>query len=125
MKLNLDRNAKIKITLILAVILAAPYFAPFAIEFIILADFLGPEALLVFLFASSRSALTVLNARLSKFCRECAETASIIVKLPLFTPRIYMTHATASTLFAVFACSVFLACMVWLPVMMMSMRTIS
>ena len=125
MKLNLDRNAKIKIVLILAVILAAPYFAPFAIEFIILADFLGLEALLVFLFASSRSTLAVLNARLSELSRELAETAELIVKLPLFTPRIYMAHATASTVLAVFACSVFLACMVWLPVMMMSMRTIS
>ena len=125
MKLNLDRNARIKIILILAVIIAAPFFAPFAIDFIILADFMGLEALLVFLFASSRSAFTVLNARLSEFLRELAEIAALIVKLPLFTPRIYMTHATVSTLFAVFACSVFLACMVWLPVMMMSMRYIS
>ena len=49
MKPNLDRNAKIEIILILAVIIAAPYFAPFAIDFIILADFMGLEALLVFL----------------------------------------------------------------------------
>ena len=59
MKLKFDRSARIKILLVVAVVLMAPWFAPFAIDFIILADFMGLEALLVFLFASSRSGMTV------------------------------------------------------------------
>jgi undecaprenyl pyrophosphate phosphatase UppP len=125
MKLKFDRSARIKILLIVAVVLMAPWFAPFAIDFIILADFMGLEALLVFLFASSRSGMTVLRGHLAELKSSVAATFSLVVALPLFTPRVYVTHATASTLLAVFACSVVLACAVWVPAMMMSMRYLS
>ena len=125
MKLNFDRSARIKILLIVAVVLMAPWFAPFAMDFIILADFMGFEALLIFLFASSRSGMTVLRGHLAEFRSSAAATFSLVVALPLFSPRVYVTHATASTLLAVFACSVLLACAVWVPAMMMSMRVLS
>ena len=125
MNLNFDRNAKIKIFLILLLILVAPYFAPFAIEFVILADFMGLEALLVFLFAYSKPILAAIHVRLSELKGSIAATAQLVVALPLFMPRIYISHATASSIFAVFACSIFLACVVWLPVMMLSTRYIS
>lgn len=125
MKFNFDRNAKIKILLIFVVIVTAPYFAPFAIDFIILADFMGLEALLVLLFAYSKSIIGLVSARLAEVRRDAAATARLIVELPLFSPRIYFTHATASSVLAVLACSVFLACVVWVPVMVASMRYIS
>jgi len=124
-KFNFDRTARIKIVLIVAVAVLAPYFAPFAIDFIILADFMGLEALLVFLFTCSRSGMTVLQSRIAEFKVSIAATLMLVVALPVFTPRIYLTHATASTLLAVFACSVLLACAVWVPAMMMSMRYMS
>ncbi|MDO8271428.1 MAG: hypothetical protein Q7U82_05825 [Gammaproteobacteria bacterium] len=123
--MKFDRNAKIKILLIVALIIAAPYFAPFAIDFIIVADFMGLEALLIFLLVYSKSAFLVVQSRLLEFKSSIAATALLVAALPLFTPRIYITHATASTVLAIFACSIFLACVVWLPVMMMSMRYIS
>lgn len=123
--MKFDRNAKIKILLIVALIIAAPYFAPFAIDFIVVADFMGLEALLVFLLVYSKSAFLAVQSRLLEFKSSIAATALLVAALPLFTPRIYITHATASTVLAVFACSIFLACVVWLPVMMMSMRYIS
>ncbi|MDO9317803.1 MAG: hypothetical protein Q7V56_06355 [Gammaproteobacteria bacterium] len=123
--MKFDRNAKIKILLIVALIIAAPYFAPFAIDFIIVADFMGLEALLIFLLVYSKSAFLVVQSRLMEFKSSIAATALLVAALPLFTPRIYITHATASTVLAIFACSIFLACVVWLPVMMMSMRYIS
>jgi len=125
MKFNLDRNAKIKIFLIVAVIIAAPYFAPFAIDFIILADFMGLEALLVFLFAYSKPVVTLVRQELSELRRNIGATALLVVGLPIFQPRIYFTHATVSSILAVFACSILLSCVVWLPVMMMSARYIS
>ena len=123
MKFNFDRNAKIKIILIIAVIVAAPYFAPFAIDFIILADFMGSEALLVLLFAYSKSIIGFASAKLAEVRRDVEATALLIVGL--FSPRVYFTHATASSVLAVFACSVFLACAVWVPVMVVSMRYVS
>ncbi|MDP2141978.1 MAG: hypothetical protein Q8L20_14320 [Gammaproteobacteria bacterium] len=125
MKFDFDRNAKIKILLIVAVLIAAPYFAPFAIDFIILADFMGLEALLVFLFAYSRSARAVIQVRISEFKSSISATAQLVAELHIFKPHVYATHATVSTVLAVFACSIFLACVVWLPVMVMSMRYIS
>jgi len=125
MKFNFDRNSKIKIILIIAVIIAAPYFAPFAIDFIILADFMGFEALLVLLFAYSKSIIGIASVKLAGFRSDIKATALLIVGLPLFSPRVYFTHATASSVLAVLACSVFLACVVWVPVMVVSMRYIS
>lgn len=125
MKFNLDRNAKIKILLILAIIVAAPYFAPFAIDFIIVADFMGLEALLVFLFVYSKSAFSAIHSRFSELKSSVAATALLVAELHIFKPRIYTTHATASAVLAIFACSIFLACVVWLPAIMMSMRYIS
>ena len=125
MKFNFDRNAKIKIFLIVAVIVAAPYFAPFAIDFIILADFMGLEALLVFLFAYSRPVFLAIHSRFAEFRSSIAATASLVAQLYIFKPRIYVPHAAASAVLMVFACSFFLACVVWLPAMMMSMRHLS
>ena len=123
MKFSVDRNAKIKILLIIVVVLVAPYFAPFVIDFIILADFMGLEALLVLLFAYSKSVIGFVSAKLAEVRRDVEATAMLIVALPLFSPRVYFTHATASSVLAVLTCSVFLACVVW--VMVMSMRYIS
>ena len=125
MKFDFDRNAKIKILLIVVVIIAAPYFAPFAIDFIILADFMGLEALLVFLFAYARPVVTAMQSRLLGMKSSISATASLVAELHIFKPRIYFTHASASVVLAVFACSIFLACLVWLPVMVMSMRYIA
>jgi len=125
MKFKFDRNAKIKIFLIVVVIIAAPYFAPFAIDFIILADLMGLEALLVFLFAYSRPALSAIQSRILDLKISISATAALVAQLHIFKPRIYVSHASASAVLAVCACSIFLACVVWLPVMVMSMRYIS
>lgn len=125
MKFDFDRNAKIKILLIVAIIIAAPYFAPFAIDFIILADFMGLEALLVFLFAYSRPALLAIKNRYSEFKDSIKATILLVAELYVFKPRIYVSHAAASTILAVFACSIFFACLVWLPAMMISVSYIS
>tara|TARA_R110001592_G_scaffold24525_1_gene94381 strand:+ start:75 stop:452 length:378 start_codon:yes stop_codon:yes gene_type:complete len=125
MKFDFDRNAKIKILLIVAVVIAAPYFAPFAIDFIILADFMGLEALLIFLFAYARPAFIKIQSRFSEFNSSITATALLVAELHIFKPRIYVAHASASAVLAIFACSIFFACVVWLPVMMMSMSHIS
>jgi hypothetical protein len=125
MKFDFDRNAKIKILLIVALIIAAPYFAPFAIDFIILADFMGLEALLVFLFAYARPAFLAIQVRILDLKTSISATALLVAQLHICKPRIYISHASASAVLAVFACSIFLACVVWLPVMVMSMRYIS
>lgn len=120
MKFDFDRNTKIKILLIVALVIAAPYFAPFAIDFIILADFMGLEALLVFLFAYARPAVVAIQSRFSEFKRNTTATILLLADLYIFKPRVYATHATASAVLAVFACSIFFACIVWLPAMTLS-----
>lgn len=80
MKLKFDRNAKIKIILVIAVITSAPYFAPFAIDFIIFADFLGFEALLVFLFAYFKPASVAIRHALNELRRSFGATALIEVE---------------------------------------------
>ncbi|MCP5357599.1 MAG: hypothetical protein H7A06_05615 [Pseudomonadales bacterium] len=125
MKLNLDRNARIKILLIVFLLIAAPYFAPFAIDFIILADFMGLEALLVLAFAYSKSVSSFVALYFGDVMANMKSTLRLVVELPVFRPRVYLAHATLSSVIVVITCSLFLACLVWLPPVMMSMSYLS
>ena len=82
---------------------------------------MGLEALLVFLFAYARPAFLAIKNRFSECKSSITATALLVAELHIFKPRIYVAHASASAVLAIFTCSIFFACVVWLPAMMMSM----
>lgn len=125
MKIDFSWSTWVKVGIVIAVLIAAPYFVPFALEFVIVADLMGLEALIVFLAASGKYWFRVLSLRLSAFIQHIAETAALVAELYLFEPRVFVPHATVSSLCLVLASSMLLCCAVWIPPMIMSAQLIS
>ncbi|MDO9475124.1 MAG: hypothetical protein Q7L07_00335 [Pseudohongiella sp.] len=120
MKIEFKKSTLIKLGLILVLIVVAPFIVPFTLEFIIVADLMGLEALIVFLLAYGKSIIGSIYMRLSEMRSNVGQTVLLIAELYMFKPKIYLGHATVSSLVLVFASSIMLACIVWLPVMYMS-----
>ena len=55
MKFEFKKSTLIKLGLIFILIAVAPFLVPFTLEFIIVADLMGLEALIVFLLAYGKS----------------------------------------------------------------------
>lgn len=120
MKFEFKKSTLIKLGLILVLLAVAPFLVPFTLEFIIVADLMGLEALIVFLLAYGKSVIGSIHMRLSEMRRNVGQTVLLIAELYMFRPKVYLGHATVSSLVLVFASSVMLACIVWLPVLYMS-----
>lgn len=125
MKNGLKTATLIKIGIIVAILMVAPYFAPFALEFVLLFDIMGLEALIVFLAASGKVWLRTLDFHFSSLREHVAQTAALVAQQYMFKPRVYISHATASGLCLVLASSVVLSCAVWIPPIVMSSQLIS
>ena len=120
MNFKFKKSTLIKFGLILALIVIAPFLLPFTLEFIIVADLMGLEALIVFLLAYGKSIVNAIHARISGLACHVKHTLLLVTELYMFKPKIYLGHVTASSLVLVVAGSVMCACMVWVPVMYMS-----
>ncbi len=125
MKWKLSPSAATKLAIILGLILVAPYVAPFAIDFVILADLAGLEALILIVFAFSKATFLTLRMRVQQMGQDIAAVLWLLARLPVFQTRVYLGHATLSGALLVFCCSVALACLVWLPVLVLSAQTIA
>lgn len=124
MKYKLSRSGLVKLGIILALIVVAPYVAPFAIDFVILADLAGLEALILILFALSRSSFLALQLRAMQLQRDIAEITWMMARLPVFQARIYLGHATFSSALLIMCCSIAFACTIWIPVLIFSAQSI-
>lgn len=120
MKLNFKKSTLVKLGLLLALLAVAPFLVPFTLEFIIVADLMGLEALIVFLFVYAKSVGNLLRFKLQRISQHISDTLRLLAELYMFKPKIYLSHATACSLVIICASSVMLACAVWLPVMMAS-----
>lgn len=120
MKIKLRKSTLIKVALVVALIVFAPYLIPFTIDFIVIADLMGLEALIVFLLVYAKSIMAPLQMRFEQFRQNVAATALLVAQLYMFKPKVYLGHAAVSSVVIVLASSVLLACAVWMPVMFMS-----
>ncbi len=120
MKFEFRKSTLIKIALILLLIAVAPFLVPFTLEFIIVADLMGLEALIVFLFAYGKSIVNSLRLRIEELSNHIVHTVRLVSDLYMFKPSVFFGHATLSSIAMVLACSVLLACAAWVPVMVLS-----
>lgn len=125
MKYKLSRSGVVKLGIILALIVVAPYVAPFAIDFVILADLAGLEALILIIFSLSKSSFLALHLRALQVRHDIAEIILMMARLPVFQPRIYLGHATLSSAVLILFCSIAFACVVWVPVFIISAQSIT
>jgi|SRR5690554_1694227 len=124
MKFRFKKSTLIKFGLIVALLIIAPFLVPFALEFVILADLMGLEALIVFLLASGRSVINLVRIRLQELSSHIGETLILVSEVYMFRPKIFLGHAAASSLVVVCVSSALLACALWLPVMLASSQLV-
>jgi len=124
MKFQFKKSTLIKFGLIVALLVIAPFLVPFALEFVILADLMGLEALIVLLLASGKSVINSVRIRLQELSSHIGETLILVSEVYMFRPKVFCGHATASSLVVVCVSSVLLACAVWLPVMLASSQLV-
>ncbi|MEQ8312517.1 MAG: hypothetical protein RL839_12905 [Gammaproteobacteria bacterium] len=120
MKFKIEKQVFMKLLIIGALIIIAPYAVPFSIEFVLMADIMGLEALILFLIYQSRHAVTVLVTRLAEWQSHVASTVLLLASAYIFQPRVFIGHAAGSSLVLLIACSVAMALALWIPAIYLS-----
>ncbi len=121
MKFNLDKKMVIKISILVAILLAAPFLVPFTFELVITADLLGLEALVVFLLYQSRNVLLGASAKYAELKDNARVTLILLASMYLFQPKVYLGHAAGSGLILIMTCSALLAFALWMPAIYLSL----
>jgi hypothetical protein len=119
-KFKIEKSVLIKLLIIGALIIIAPYAVPFSIEFVLMADIMGLEALILFLIYQARHVIAVLITRLAGWRSHVAMTILLLASAYIFQPKVLISHAAGSSLILLFACSVTLALALWVPAIYLS-----
>jgi len=119
--LKLDR-ALLKKILYIMIILA---IAPFALEFVLLADVAGAEFAVLFLFYYLKTTAYAVLERWLEFKRSLLAVCALLAELYCFKPRIFASHIAASSLLLLVTSSLLFSCMMWLPPLFLSSGVVS
>ena len=120
MKFKLEKSVVIKLLLICAVFFIAPQAVPLSLEFVLMVDIMGLEALALLLIFHSRHAVMALFARLIEWRSRFAATMLLLASAYIFQPKVFLSHATGSSLILLFACSLTMALALWIPALYLS-----
>ena len=115
-RFELDRKTLIRIACIVLVIALLP-FGP---ELVLLIDIGGIDFAVTFLMLYLATTYNILAAKWDNFKRELDLFIVFLSQLYMFKPKVLVPHAAASGLIVAFTCSLFLACLFWIPVMYVS-----
>ena len=118
MKLDFKINRKILVRIGWLLLLLA--ILPFSFELIFLIDIGGIDFALTFLILYLGTFFNTLVEKSDNFKREVSRSVYFLAQLYMFRPRIFLSHATASGLVLAVTCSVFLACLLWIPAIYLS-----
>ncbi len=116
----LNKSVLIKILLIVLVFAAFPFAAPAAIEFILMVDLLGVEALLLFLLYQGRQGIILLMHRLGAWWFHVCCTFALIAALYCLEPSVALLHLSGSVLLFLLASSLLFALLLWIPPILLS-----
>ena len=94
--------------------------APFAIEFLFMAEFVGAEFAVTFMLYYFRNAYYEFVHRVLEFKYRLVEGFDNVIQLAIFQPRLCGVSATASCIVIILTGSTLVACTLWLPAMFMS-----
>ena len=117
MKFRFDRKLLLKSVLTL-VVLGAILLG--AVELVFLIDLGGMDFAVTFLllyFAAIRDTL-IYKTRILK--SEIVSAIEYLSELYMFQPKVFVSHAGATGIIVSFSCSLFLACLLWLPLIYLS-----
>lgn len=117
MKLKLNRENLLKAIVLVILVIA---IALGAVELLFLIDLGGLDFAVTFLlvyFAAIRDAILF---KYRMFKSELGGAIVFLSSLYMFRPKILISHASASGVIVALTCSMFLACLMWVPVMILS-----
>jgi len=120
MKFRFDRSFVIKATLIMALLMTLPSITPMAIEFVVLVDLMGLEALILFLLYQGRQSLTALAGKAAQWRAHLGCTLLLLAGLYFLEPHIALAHLGGSAILLMFASSAVLALLLWIPPLLLS-----
>ncbi|HAJ75840.1 MAG TPA: hypothetical protein DCM64_05245 [Gammaproteobacteria bacterium] len=118
MKFKFELNQKNLIRIACIVMVIA--LLPFSFELVFLIDIGGIDFAVTFLMLYLASTYNILMAKWNNFRSEFGGFILYLSQLYMFKPKVFVPHATASGLIVAFTCSLFLACLFWVPVMYVS-----
>lgn len=121
MKLKFEKSVMIKLAILSILIIAAPFIVPFVVEFLVMADLMGLEALILFLIYHARHAIAETLYRLRTATAHIATTVLMLAPIYVMQPKVFLSHGIASSIIIVFACSALLALAIWLPPLYLSL----
>ena len=117
MRFRLNKTTFLK-AIVLVILIAAMLLG--AVELVFLVDLGGIDFAVSFLlvyFATIRDTL-IYKYRVLK--SEIEATSVLLSELYMFRPKIFVTHVSASGILVTLTCSVFLACLMWVPLIYVS-----
>lgn len=120
MKFKIEKTVLIKLLVIGVAFFIAPQIVPFALEFVLMIDIMGLEALVVLLLYQSRHSLALLLERFAQWRASIAATVLLLANVYIFQPKIFVSHAAGSGLLLLFACSLSMALALWIPALYLS-----
>ena len=116
----MQKSTLIKVAIIAVVLIIAPFAVPFALEFVLMVDLLGLEALILFMLLQSRQLLNSLLNRPAIWADGALATITLLASLYVFQPKVIFPHAVGSSVVLLFACSLSIALALWLPPLLLS-----
>lgn len=116
MKFKVDRPMLVKIGCVLLLLAVAP----FAIEFLFIADFVGVEFAVTFMLLYFKTAFFELVEKWWRFKTDFKNQIYSISQLAMFQPRMYGVTSTATCLVVVLTGTTLAACTLWIPALIMS-----
>ncbi len=117
MKFEIDKKAILKLILLVVIFVA---ILMGAVELIFLIDLGGLDFAVTFLLVYFASIRDTFIYKYRVFKSEIEEAIVYLSALYLFQPKVFVSHVSASGVLVALTCSVFLACLMWVPVMYVS-----
>lgn len=117
MKIKFDRTTMLKLACLIILLVVVPFGA---MELVFLVDLGGIDFAVTFLlvyFASIRDALI---HRFHTIKSRLGVALVFLSGLYIFRPKVFVSHVSASGAILALTCSVFFACLLWLPLIYVS-----
>lgn len=115
MKFRLNKSVLIKLAIICAVFMVAPFAVPMSVELVLMMDIMGLEALILFLILQSKHLATPFLTKLYAWRNHLGATLVLLLGMYFMQPDIFLVHALASAILLILTCSIAIAIAIWLP----------
>ena len=115
MRFKFNKSILIKLAIICVVFMVAPFAVPFSVEFVLMVDIMGLEALILFIIFQSKHLATPLLGKLNAWKNHLGATLLLLLGLYFMQPDIFLVHALGSTILIILTCSIAFAIAIWLP----------